>query len=82
MWDSFTNADPKIALAQFPNVSTIKRFQQLRSAKIQLLLFFDYHLIVFLCFQPELSLPRGQSMSATDILKQTYKEQQSEDNVG
>lgn len=50
MWDSFTNADPKIALAQFPN--------------------------------PELSLPRGQSMSATDILKQTYKKQQSEDNVG
>ena len=37
--------------------------------------------IVFLCFQPELSIPRGQTMSATDILKQTYKKQQSEDNV-
>ena len=50
--------------------------------KIQLLSFSDSHLIVFLCFQPELSLPRGQSMSATDILKQAYKKQQSEDNVG
>ena len=44
--------------------------------------FLDFLLIDFLCFQPELSLPRGQSMSATDILKQTYKKQQSEDNVG
>ena len=45
MWNSFTNLDPSIALAHFPD--------------------------------PDLSRPRGEDISATDILKQTYKEQRS-----
>lgn len=50
MWNSFTNVDPKIALAQFPNA--------------------------------ELSRPRGEELSATDVIKQAYKQQNSGDKSG
>ena len=43
MWNSFTNVDPKIALAQFPNVSSINIVSLYVSYRIQYLQINDFN---------------------------------------
>ena len=81
MWNSFTNVDPSVALAKFPDVSELKYLEILIRVLSPLIGFYEYLTLIFLhidLFQTTLSLPRGANMSATDALKQEFKKQNSE----
>ena len=80
MWNSFTNVDPSVALAKFPDVSELKVLKiliRVLFAPDWILWVSDVNLHVNL-FQTTLSIPRGANMSATDALMQEFKKQNTE----